>query len=210
MLTVSDEGEGIPKDALEKVFDLFAQGEQSLARQKGGMGIGLALVKRLVELHGGTVFAQSAGLGHGATFTVRIPAIPAQAAQPQQLPRQKPAHRPRRILLVEDNDDVRETLRAALALSGHEVHVAAGGEQAFERAKSAPLDVALIDLGLPDIDGFAVAQRMRQTFPGVTLVALTGYGQPHDAQRVRAAGFDLHLVKPVSGDQLNEAIAELA
>ena len=208
VLIVSDEGEGIAKDALEKVFDLFAQGEQDLARQKGGMGLGLAIVKRLVELHGGEVYAQSAGLRQGATFTVRFPAIPPQGAQPQQLPAgQKPAHRPRRILLVEDNDDVRETLRAALALSGHEVQVAASGEQAFERAQSVALDVALIDLGLPDVDGFVVAQRLRQAFPSAMLVALTGYGQPHDAQRVRAAGFDLHLVKPVSAEELNEAIA---
>ena len=211
VLIVSDEGEGIAKDALEKVFDLFTQGEQNLARQRGGMGIGLAIVKRLVELHGGMIYAQSAGLGLGATFTARFPAIPPQSAQPQKLPtKRKLANRPRRILLVEDNDDVRETLRAALTLGGHEVQVAASGEQALERAKSAPLDVALIDLGLPDIDGFAVAERVRRAFPSVTLVALTGYGQPHDAHRVRAAGFDLHLVKPVSTEQLHEAIAELA
>ena len=209
-LTVTDQGEGIATDALEKVFDLFAQGEQNLARQRGGMGLGLAIVKRLVELHRGRISADSEGLGKGATFMVRFPAIPAATAEPQEIPSEKPAHRARRILLVEDNDDLRETLQAALELSGHEVRVAANGKQGLERAQSAPLDIALIDLGLPDIDGFVVAERLRQALPGVRLVALTGYGQPQDAQRVRAAGFDLHLVKPVSGEQLNEAISELA
>jgi CheY-like chemotaxis protein len=209
-LSVSDEGEGLSADALERVFGLFVQGERALDRQKGGMGIGLALVKRLVELHGGTVRAESAGLGMGSIFTVRLPAIPAQSADGLLDTARIRAESARRILLVEDNDDVRESLRAALVLRGHEVDAVSGGAEAFQRAQRRPPDVALIDLGLPHLDGFEVARRVRSANSATAIIALTGYGQPQDVQRVREAGFDLHLIKPVSVERVCEAIADLA
>ncbi|MGQ0750930.1 MAG: hybrid sensor histidine kinase/response regulator [Betaproteobacteria bacterium] len=209
VLSVADDGDGIAPENLESIFDLFVQGERGLDRQKGGLGIGLALVKRLVALHEGSVSAESGGPGRGATFTVRLPAVASGVSHAAARPHlDGEAHR---ILLVEDNDDARVMMRAMLTLSGHLVHEAADGTTALSLAENALPDVALIDIGLPDIDGFEVARRLRASpvCANAALIALTGYGQPQDVRRALDAGFDAHLVKPVGAEELQAAIARV-
>ena len=206
VLTVRDTGVGIRPELLPRVFDLFVQGDRSLERSAGGLGIGLTLVRQLVELHGGTVEAASAGPGRGSTFTVRLPIL---AAPPESRDAARPAAPgpARRVLVVEDNDDAREMLRNLLHLFGHEVHEACDGTSAIEQARRLRPDAALIDIGLPGIDGYEVARRIRADVPGARLVALTGYGQPEDRERALAAGFDVHLVKPVDPEQLERLLS---
>ena len=206
VVRVRDSGSGIRPELLPRVFDLFVQGDRSLERTGGGLGIGLTLVRHLVQLHGGTVEAGSEGPGRGSTFTVRLPVlavapVPAGAAS---APIAGPA---RRVLVVEDNDDARETLRNLLHLFGHEVHEARDGDTGVEEARRLVPDVALIDIGLPGIDGYEVARRIRADVPRAQLVAVTGYGQPDDLERARKAGFDAHLVKPLDPRQLQEVLA---
>jgi signal transduction histidine kinase/CheY-like chemotaxis protein len=207
VLRVSDDGEGIATDRLESIFALFVQGNPTLARTEGGLGIGLTLVKRVVELHRGQVIARSAGAGQGAAFEVRLPstgAVPL-SLPPAQTPGQTPA---RRILVVEDHDDGREALVTLLRLQGHEVSEAAGGRPALDLAKAQEPEVVLLDIGLPDLDGYEVARSLRQSLgPDVRLVALTGYGQPMDRERAMRAGFDAHLLKPVDFEKINEILA---
>ncbi|HEY6912490.1 MAG TPA: ATP-binding protein, partial [Myxococcales bacterium] len=209
-LQVSDDGEGIAADLLPHLFELFVQGPRGIDRSQGGMGIGLALVRRLAEMHGGTAAASSGGPGKGATFTVELPAIaPAVAGETAQAPRPRPGAR--RILLIEDNDDARTMLRDALALSGHEVADAADGTTGLAIASSHPPEIAVIDIGLPDIDGYEVARRLRRSVAGeIALIALTGYGQHEDRRRSHDAGFGMHLTKPVDLEQLEAAIAALS
>jgi signal transduction histidine kinase/ActR/RegA family two-component response regulator len=209
LVVVADEGEGIAKDLIGRVFDLFVQGERGIDRGKGGMGIGLALVKRLSEMHGGSVSVESAGPGRGATFTVRLPAV--RAVHSAETPvASLPPPRTRRILLIEDNDDAREMLREWLVLSGHEVQDARDGASGLALAERVHPEVALIDIGLPDMDGYEVARRLRSTRNGsISLIALTGYGQAEDRRRALEAGFDVHLTKPVETERLTETIAAL-
>jgi CheY-like chemotaxis protein/anti-sigma regulatory factor (Ser/Thr protein kinase) len=209
VLRVRDSGVGIRPELLPRVFDLFVQGDRSLERTSGGLGIGLTLVRHLVELHGGTVEAASAGAGRGSTFTVRLPAVTAPPAPVASGPAPA-AGVARRVLVVEDNDDAREMLRNLLRLLGHEVHEARDGASGVDEARRLRPDVALIDIGLPGIDGYEVARRIRADVPGARLVAVTGYGQPEDRERTRAAGFDVHLVKPVDPDQLQEVLSTVA
>jgi CheY-like chemotaxis protein len=196
------------------VFDLFVQGEQQLDRSRGGLGIGLTLVRRLVQLHGGTVMARSEGEGHGSEFEVRLPLPPQVVASvpvPEPLPGGlKEGHRGRRVLLVEDNEDTRDALRDLLTLWGHQVEVAQDGFQGVARFPEVRPEVALVDLGLPGMDGFQVARRIRESEGGqkVFLVALTGYGGEHGQQAVEA-GFDLHLVKPVAPAALERLLERL-
>jgi signal transduction histidine kinase len=209
VLRVADRGEGIAPELIGRVFDLFVQGEQLIDRGKGGMGIGLSLVKRLSEMHGGTVSASSGGRGQGATFTVRIPAV-----QPVEAPEARPvapaAKTARRVLIIEDNDDAREMLRTALAVNGHQVQDARDGASGLAAAAQARFDVALIDIGLPDMNGYEVARRLRASADGrVRLIALTGYGQSEDRRRAEEAGFDLHLTKPVDSERLEAVFASL-
>jgi CheY-like chemotaxis protein len=208
MLQVADTGVGIPPNLLERVFDLFVQGEGGLDRRQGGLGIGLTLVKRLVELHGGRVEATSGGPGRGSTLTVSLPAIAAPIAAPAIMPARRPASRPRRILVVEDNDDAREMLRTALTLGGHDVHEAADGRTGLEMAAALRPDVALIDVGLPGLDGYEVARRLAaiRGRESMRLIAITGYGQTEDRRRALDAGFDAHLTKPVAPEQLAELL----
>ena len=207
VLVVSDEGEGIAPELLGRVFDLFVQGEHGIDREKGGMGIGLALVKMLAGMHGGTAAASSAGPGRGSTFTVRLPAVEAvRTTTPAAISRPPP--RARRILVIEDNDDAREMLRECLALSGHEVQGARDGATGLALAERISPEVALIDIGLPDMDGYEVARRLRSARDGtISLIALTGYGQPEDRRRALEAGFDMHLTKPVETERLEEVMA---
>jgi two-component system CheB/CheR fusion protein len=194
------------------VFDLFFQGERSLDRSQGGLGIGLTLVRRLVEMHGGSVAAASDGPGRGSTFTVRLPqcAVPVPvAAAHAPPPPVRDGHGYRRVLVVEDNSDTREMLRQVLAMLGHEVHVARDGAEAVDVALRLRPDVALVDVGLPALDGYAVARAIRAAPGGhrIRLVAVTGYGRAEDRRAARAAGFDAHVVKPVSPEMLADIVA---
>lgn len=210
VLRVVDEGEGVAPGATERIFDLFVQGERGLDRGAGGLGVGLALVKRLTEMHGGTVSATSPGPGQGATFTVTLPAVlpPAEQAAPSEI---APRVAPRRVLIVEDNDDTRHMLHEVLAFNGHNVREARDGATALALAAESRPDVALIDIGLPDVDGYEVARRMRAAPGGrsIGLIAITGYGQAEDQRRAYDAGFDAHLTKPVAPERLKQVMAGL-
>ena len=206
-LRVSDNGIGISAELLPRLFEVFVQGRQALDRAQGGLGIGLALVRKLAELQGGTVEAQSPGPGQGSTFIVRLPllvngrAYIAERASPRLLPTSL------RVLIVDDNADARDMLRTFLGLA--EVHDAVSGPDAVEKAREVLPDLALVDLGLPGFDGLEVASRLRSdpATQGTLLVAMTGYGQPEDRRRTAEAGFEAHIVKPVTSDQLTEVIA---
>lgn len=207
VLTVKDTGDGIAADVLPRIFEPFVQSEQQLARSKGGLGIGLTVVRTLVQMHGGTVSVKSDGPGRGSEFCIHLPLsqdAPNGRPAPELAP---PRSTPRRVLLVEDNPDARRTMQRLLKLWGHEVEVAADGATAVERAVVARPEVALVDIGLPDVDGYEVARRTRAALGNsIRLVALTGYGQPEDRLRAEAAGFDRHLVKPVDVEQLRQIL----
>ncbi len=192
---------------LERIFDLFTQVDPTLARSQGGLGIGLTLVRSLVELHGGTVTAHSAGPGHGSEFVVRLP-LTGPAAAPLT-PAEHPHAGPRHVLIVEDNADAREMLQTALSLEGHRVLACEDGARGIEMALLHRPEIVLIDIGLPGVSGYEVALRIRAALGDrVTLVALTGYGQPSDRQQALAAGFDVHLVKPVGVEDLEPLLRE--
>jgi two-component system CheB/CheR fusion protein len=198
---------------LGQVFDLFTQAGRSLDRAQGGLGIGLTIARRLVELHGGRIEAHSNGIGMGAELIVRLPALPSERVVSAPARRSEPVCRDRaRVLLVEDNPDAAETLKMLLEVLGHHVRVAHDGVAACELAQANVPDVMLIDIGLPGMDGYEVAQRIRQhtDLRRIVLVALTGYGRDEDRQRVFAAGFDYHFVKPVDIDALQGLVAGLA
>jgi signal transduction histidine kinase/DNA-binding response OmpR family regulator len=211
---VRDTGMGIPPEMIGSIFDLFTQAERSLDRAQGGLGIGLTLVKRLVELHGGTVEAHSVGAGHGSEFVVRLPAL----AERPELPEHssgaggEEAGKPVRVLLVDDNVDAAESLATLLRLQSHEVRLAHEGLTAVKTAESFRPDVVLLDIGLPGMDGYEVAHRLRaETGLNETLlVALTGYGQEDYRRRSRAAGIDVHMVKPVDLEALYTLLARPA
>jgi PAS domain S-box-containing protein len=205
LLAVKDTGIGIPADVLPTIFDLFVQSERSLDRSQGGLGIGLTLVRRLVELHGGKVQAASNGAGMGSTFIVNLPAIPAPTASArEQISVTAATCKPRRVLVVEDNDDMRETLGILLTQDGHEVHLANDGPSGLKAALTFRPDIGLLDVGLPGFDGYALARSIRAHDEGkeIYLVALTGYGQSEDRLRSKEAGFDELVVKPLDVKQL--------
>jgi PAS domain S-box-containing protein len=214
VLRVRDTGIGIEPEMLPRLFDLFVQADRSLARSQGGLGIGLALVRRLVEMHGGSVQAASEGLLRGSEFVVRLPA-PAQVRQGEGAPGRagEPAAAPPArclpILVVDDNRDTAETLALVLRLEGHDVRVAHDGQTALNVARSHRPAVAFLDLGMPGMDGYELCRRMRAepTLAPMFLVALTGYGQEEDRRRSREAGFDRHLVKPVEPHSLQRVLA---
>ena len=210
VIRVRDDGEGIGSDLLPHVFDLFVQGRQTLARSKGGLGLGLALVKSFITLHGGTVTAASQGPGRGSEFVVRIPALAAVEPPPRERPEAPPrvVQGGRRILVVDDNEDAREMVAEFLSALGHEVEVAQDGPEALRRLLIFPADAAILDLGLPVMDGFEVARRVSEQQAGhrPRLIALTGYGREQDIAQSRAAGFDVHLVKPVDMSALIAAL----
>jgi two-component system, chemotaxis family, CheB/CheR fusion protein len=207
VLSVSDTGSGIDADMIGRVFDLFTQADRSLSRQHGGLGIGLTIVRKLIEQHGGTIRVTSAGAGKGSTFTVRLPALrrgtlaPASPPEPPEPPARL---RPRRILIADDNRDACETLAALLRLTGHTVETALDGPAAVETAQRFRPEVVLLDIGLPQLDGYAVARALRKQ-PGlerVRIIAITGYADDDTRRRTGEAGFDAHLVKPVEMDAL--------
>jgi CheY-like chemotaxis protein len=197
---------------LRKVFEMFTQVERSLERAQGGLGIGLTLVKRLVELHGGSVQARSAGPGQGTEFIVRLPEhIGERAASPRPRESEPPRAVPRgqRILIADDNRDAADSLAVMLRIVGHEVRTAYDGVQAIDLAEAFRPGLALLDIGMPRMNGYDAAKRIRgQPFGrDVVLVALTGWGQPEDKHRSQLAGFDHHLVKPVDPSILERLLA---
>jgi signal transduction histidine kinase len=196
----SDDGIGIRPDMLSAIFELFVQEQQALDRARGGLGLGLAIVKSVVTMHGGSISAESAGVGKGSIFSVRLPAssLPASAYGSEAASGAARSHpRARRVLLVDDNEDAADLLSSSLAAVGHVVRTAYDGPSALLALAEFAPDVALLDIGLPAMDGYELAQRIRATNANVRLIALTGYGQESDRERTRAAGFDAHLVKPV-------------
>jgi len=204
---VSDSGMGITADALPHIFDLFAQADTTIDRAQGGMGIGLTLAQSLVELHGGSVSAASDGPGTGSRFTVTLPLVREEAPAPVPAGHAPRTDASRHVLLVEDNPDNRASLRELLEFCGHRVDTASNGREGVERALELLPDLALVDIGLPELDGYAVAAQLRQELgPGIKLIALTGYGQPEDVRRALEAGFDAHLAKPVGFDDLQDVI----
>jgi CheY-like chemotaxis protein len=207
-ISVKDDGIGLAQESIAGIFEMFSQIEEVEGRSEGGLGIGLALVKGLAELHGGTVEARSAGLGQGSEFTVRLPISAHQFSSPQTVDQRPICPERRRVLIADDNRDAAESLSLLLELSGHEVRVAHLGETALSLAQAFRPDVALLDIGMPDLSGYEVARALRQE-PWAThlqLIALTGWGQDHDRRAAMEAGFDHHLTKPVDPDQLDGLI----
>ncbi len=204
VLRVRDDGVGISPELLPRVFDLFMQADRSLDRSKGGLGLGLTLVKRLVELHGGMVSAHSDGPGMGSEFTIELPLGLYTNAQPTDSDRTSKVVA-RRVLVIEDHPDARESMCLLLTAAGHTVRAAEDGVEGLAVLRSWRPDFAIVDIGLPGLDGYALARTVRAEpeLNGVRLVALTGYGQSEDQTRAIEAGFQLHLVKPVAVDTLN-------
>jgi CheY-like chemotaxis protein len=235
MLRVRDTGRGIPREMLRRIFDVFTQASPTLDRAQGGLGLGLTLVKNLVQMHGGSVAVQSEGSGRGSEFVVFLPILteaerarcnesrvashesrvgtdpsgppPSSAGYPARDPRL--ATHSRRVLVVDDNMDAAATLADLLALWGHDVRVAHTGATALETAREYQPDMVLLDIGLPGMDGYEVARRLRECeeMRGILLVAITGYGQEEDRRRSQEAALDYHLTKPVDPEALQEVLA---
>jgi PAS domain S-box-containing protein len=211
VFSVRDNGIGIAPELLPRVFDLFTQADTSLDRSEGGLGIGLTLARGLVQLHGGTIEARSAGVGRGSEFVVRLPLGQAPAATIHETAGEPLASVRRRILVVDDNRDAAESLMDFLADVGHSVFAAYDGPSGLEAAQAQNPDVVLLDLGLPKLDGYSVARELRRAHgSAMMLIALTGYGQEEDRRRTREAGFDHHFVKPICLDKLCELLASEA
>jgi signal transduction histidine kinase len=203
VLRVRDSGIGIPAASLPRIFELFRQGDTGPARAESGLGVGLTLARMLVELHGGTLTATSDGPGCGSEFVVRLPLGTPSQLEPAAPPPTRPRPRARRIVVIEDDGDTRTVLEVALELEGHAVETAADGAEGVELALRTSPDVVLIDIALPQVDGYAVARTIRDALgSAVLLIALTGYGRADDRHRATEAGFDMHLVKPVDFDRL--------
>jgi CheY-like chemotaxis protein len=211
--SVRDTGVGIPPDMLSDVFKLFRQVDDHAGHAQGGLGIGLTLVKSLVEMHGGTVEARSAGLGQGAEFVVQLPMAHEQFSgdAPKAAVGPSPSLVPKRVLVVDDNRDAAESLGMLLRTLGATVHIVYSGAEALESLEAHNPSVVLLDIGMPDMDGYEVARRIRQRpgFMDVTLIALTGWGQEKDRQRSRTAGFDYHLTKPANVSVLETLLMSL-
>jgi CheY-like chemotaxis protein/two-component sensor histidine kinase len=211
---VRDTGIGIQAHLLDAIFEPFVQADRTLDRSQGGLGLGLPLVRALVQLHGGTVKARSEGLGKGSELEVRVPAVtrtvaPARAESRAPEPVDAEKHR---VLVVDDSRDIVEALAEVLTMRGHEVRTAYDGPTALDAVKGFQPDVVFLDIGMPGMDGFEVARRLRK-LPGVegaVLVALTGYGQERDRERSKEAGFDRYLVKPVDMTEIEEVLVSLA
>jgi CheY-like chemotaxis protein len=204
---VRDNGVGIAPELVPRVFDLFVQSERTPDRSQGGLGIGLSVVKRLVEMHGGAVRLASDGEGRGTTVAIRLPRIEPQNVAAR---RPMPASGARRVLVVDDSTDAADSLAMLLELEGHEVSTAYTAAAALEKAERLQPEIAFIDIGLPQMDGYEVARRLRASdrCRAMRLVALTGYGQPDDRDQARRAGFDHHLVKPADLESVDAILAE--
>ncbi len=208
VLCVRDNGRGIDPEMLVEIFDMFFQSNEAIDRSDGGMGVGLTLVRTLVEMHGGTVTAHSEGVGHGSQFEIRLP-LASNPPTKSTVQHSVTAGVVNRVLVVEDNADSRNMLQTLLKLDGFQVEVAEDGQQGLDAILAQLPDVALIDIGLPELDGYEVARRVRKQLGKsvVRLVALTGYGQAKDREAVFQAGFDEHLVKPVNPHDLARVLS---
>jgi CheY-like chemotaxis protein/two-component sensor histidine kinase len=208
---VRDNGVGLSSEALCTVFEMFSRVQSELSRAEGGLGIGLALVKGLIELHGGRVEARSAGLNQGSEFTVSLPRSLIVEESAANLPTDGKADKsavPRRIMVADDNRDSADAMKMLLKLSGHHVHLAHSGAEALEIAKLVRPEIGILDIGMPDMDGYDVAERIRHEAWGkdVMLIAVTGWGQDADKRRALAAGFDHHLTKPIEFETLKQLL----
>ena len=209
VVRVADTGVGMAPEMLARLFEPFAQADTTLDRSKGGLGLGLTLAKGLVDLHGGTITAHSAGVGRGAEFVVRLALAPEETVSGEPVrPRTAAPGGRRRVLIIEDNIDAADSLREALQFSEHEVEVAYTGPAGIAKARACKPEVVLCDIGLPGMDGFEVARTFRadNALKGTRLVALSGYALPEDLQRAQEAGFDQHLAKPPSMESLEEVL----
>jgi len=210
-LCVENDGVGIPAELAPRIFERFVQGEQPMQRASGGLGLGLAIAKNLVELHGGTIAVESAGVGQGARFTVTLPTVDAGAPAPIPAIGTGTAPAPTRLLVVDDNDDAAQSLALALRLEGHEVETAADGDAALRLLDRFQPAAAILDIGLPTMNGYELARALRDDprTRAIVLIALTGYGRDPDRRRALDAGFDEHLVKPVEFGKLLKRLDEL-
>jgi CheY-like chemotaxis protein/two-component sensor histidine kinase len=213
VIRVKDTGVGMASDLIPRVFNLFVQADRSPARSEGGLGIGLTLVKRLVEMHGGCVRASSPGPGQGSEFTVELPALPEGRVKAKEDSHSEDSNRPagprRRVLVVDDNVDAAESTAVLLRLAGHEVKTVYDGPAAIEAARDFQPQVALVDIGLPGMTGHEVARQLRSRpeLAGLILAAVTGYGQDEDKRRSQEAGFEVHLTKPLDPNILEAFLA---
>jgi two-component system CheB/CheR fusion protein len=211
VIRVQDDGAGLPPHMADTIFDLFVQATRTLDRSAGGLGVGLTLVRSLVEMHGGTVSAHSDGEGRGSIFEVRLPRVAAPEAEQAGAARPGRGGASRRVMVVEDNADSREALCALLEAAGYDCRSADGGTAAMALVSAFAPEVVILDLGLPELDGFEIARRIRADprHAAARLVALTGYGQAADRTASLQAGFDEHVVKPVQPDRLLDLLARL-
>jgi CheY-like chemotaxis protein len=212
VVTVRDTGIGISADKLPAIFDLFSQVEGSLSHSQGGLGIGLSLVRRLIEMHGGSIEAESDGLGKGSTFTVRLPVLTAESQPLGRSEKEEAAPvSNHRILIVDDNRDSADSLGLMLRMMGNDTSTAYDGEEAVTAATAFRPDVILLDIGLPKLNGYEACRRIREQpwDKGIVLIALTGWGQADDIRRSHQAGFDHHMVKPVDPNTLMTLLAGL-
>jgi len=216
VIRVWDNDIGIAPDMLPRIFELFVQVEPTAARSQSGLGIGLTLVKNLVEMHNGTIEARSEGLGKGSEFVVRLPLAAQEPDQDQDRPKEQraqelPSPSGHRLLVVDDNQDAANSLAMLLPLQGHEVRVAYSGMAALEIPKTYAADLVFLDIGMPGMDGYEVARRLRLQlgFEKAVLVALTGWGQQEDRRRSAEAGFDHHLIKPPEPNAVERVVADL-
>jgi PAS domain S-box-containing protein len=205
VIEVIDTGIGIAADFLPRVFELFAQSDRSLDRSEGGLGIGLSVCKRLIEMHGGSVSCFSEGAGHGTTFTIRLPLM--QEPADWSLPSANAAEALQRVLIVDDNRDAADSLAMCLQIEGHQTKAVYSAESALEEVVAFRPKTVILDIGLPGMDGYEAARRIKAMVRSVRLIALSGYGQEQDKERSAAAGFDLHLIKPTDIDTLSKALA---
>jgi CheY-like chemotaxis protein/anti-sigma regulatory factor (Ser/Thr protein kinase) len=212
VVTITDDGIGIEPEVLPRIFDLFVQGERKLDRSEGGLGLGLSIARSLTALHGGSLTARSEGPGKGSEFVMELPACALQdvstpSASPESVGASGAANG-RRVLVVDDNTDAAELLADFLRAVGHEARVAHDGPTALREVPDFRPDTALLDIGLPVMDGYELARRLRELNADVQLIAITGYGQTADRRRAAEAGFDRHLVKPIQLEVLQDVIEE--
>jgi CheY-like chemotaxis protein len=208
---VKDNGAGIPRDKIGSIFDMFMQVDRSSERSQEGLGIGLTLVKRLVEMHGGAIDARSDGEGHGSEFTVRLPVVTKSAVSLPATDTASQSSIPRRVLIVDDNRDSADSLAMLFEITGNKAFLAYDGVEALEAIEKHRPEVVLLDIGLPKLDGHEVCRRIREKAWGkdIVIIALTGWGQEDDRRKSEQAGFNGHLVKPVDYDRLLSLLAEL-
>lgn len=211
-ISVRDTGIGIPEDMLEQIFEMFTQVDRWQGKSQVGLGLGLTLVKSLVQLHGGSIHVTSAGSGRGSTFTIRLPIVPDEAREKHDAPIEQEAEKPAglRVLVVDDSKPAADTLSKVISLLGNDVRTAYNGEQALSWTEEFQPQVILMDIGMPGMNGYEAAQRIRQQSNGnnILLIALTGWGQASDRDRTKEAGFDHHIVKPAEPAQLRHLLIE--